>query len=83
MACKCQDSANNTYSCIRRFSKRYNNIYCIFDDDEQYIEAYNLNEDQYQMNNIGYKIDNHQQDKFQKHLNNMKKCLGSDCILLS
>lgn len=34
MACKCQDAANNTFSCIRRVSPHFNNIFCIFEDDQ-------------------------------------------------
>lgn len=34
MACKCQDAANNTFSCIRRISPNFNNIFCIFEDNK-------------------------------------------------
>ncbi|XP_057341446.1 N-acetylglucosamine-6-sulfatase-like isoform X1 [Microplitis mediator] len=80
MACKCEDSANNTYSCIRRFSDKYNNIFCIFEDNQHYIEAYDLNEDQYQMMNIGYKMNHSRRRRFRKRLNQMVKCIGSDCL---
>lgn len=34
MACKCQDAVNNTFSCIRRISSNFNNIFCIFEDNQ-------------------------------------------------
>lgn len=34
MACKCQDAANNTFSCIRHISPNFNNIFCIFEDNK-------------------------------------------------
>lgn len=44
MACKCQDAANNTFSCIRRVSPDFNNIFCIFEDDQVfYLHLYFLN----------------------------------------
>lgn len=33
-ACKCQDSANNTYTCVRRVAEKFNNVFCVFEDDE-------------------------------------------------
>ena len=50
--CKCQDVANNTYYCIRKIDDSENTIFCQFDDDEKFIEAYDLNEDPYQLSNI-------------------------------
>ena len=50
--CKCQDVANNTYYCVRTIDATENSIFCQFDDDEGFIEAYDLNEDPYQLNNI-------------------------------
>ena len=50
--CKCQDSANNTYFCIRKLAQDENSIYCQFLDNEEFIEVYDLNEDPYQLNNL-------------------------------
>ena len=52
--CKCQDVANNTYLCIRKLNERENSILCEFDDDEKFVEAYNLNEDPYQLANLAF-----------------------------
>ena len=50
--CKCQDVANNTYYCIRTIDDTENSIFCEFDDEEGFIEAYDLSEDPYQLKNI-------------------------------
>ncbi|KAL0269306.1 UNVERIFIED_CONTAM: hypothetical protein PYX00_007088 [Menopon gallinae] len=52
LACKCLDSRNNTYSCIRQLGMERNEIYCWFHDNEQFRELYNLQEDPHQMDNI-------------------------------
>ena len=52
--CKCQDVANNTYYCVRKINTEDNSIICHFDDDDNFIEAYDLNLDPYQLNNLLY-----------------------------
>ena len=34
--CKCQDSSNNTYLCVRTVSNPGNTIFCIFEDQENF-----------------------------------------------
>ncbi|KAK0094844.1 hypothetical protein PV326_009828 [Microctonus aethiopoides] len=80
MACKCEDSLNNTYACIRRISKDLNNIFCVFEDDEKYIEAYNLSADPNQMNNIGYTMKRKLRYRFKKRLKSMVRCHDYKCI---
>ncbi|XP_017797562.1 PREDICTED: N-acetylglucosamine-6-sulfatase-like [Habropoda laboriosa] len=71
MACKCEDAGNNTFSCIRRVSPAYNNIFCIFEDNKHYVEAYNITTDKYQMKNIGYTMKHHHRYRFRKSLKKM------------
>ncbi|XP_015588945.1 N-acetylglucosamine-6-sulfatase isoform X2 [Cephus cinctus] len=78
--CKCQDVANNTYACIRRVSKKYNNVFCVFEDDEAYIEAYDLNSDVDQLNNIGKTMKRGKRYKFRRRLKNMSICQNSGCM---
>ena len=40
--CKCQDSSNNTYLCVRTVSNPGNTIFCIFEDQENFEEMYNI-----------------------------------------
>ena len=49
--CKCQDSGNNTYSCVRKMTAEENSIYCMFQDNENFVELYDLYEDPYQLEN--------------------------------
>ena len=52
--CKCQDAANNSYSCFRSFSAVEDSIYCQFNDAEDFIEFYDLRQDPYQLTNKAY-----------------------------
>ena len=49
--CKCQDVTNNTYLCLRELTEEKNTIVCQFMDNEDFMEAYDLNKDPYQLNN--------------------------------
>ena len=40
--CKCQDSSNNTYACVRTVSSPGNTIFCKFEDDVGFEEMYNI-----------------------------------------
>ncbi|XP_062373770.1 N-acetylglucosamine-6-sulfatase isoform X2 [Sardina pilchardus] len=40
--CVCEDSYNNTYACVRTVSPTANLQYCEFDDNEVFVEVYNL-----------------------------------------
>ncbi|XP_015117296.1 N-acetylglucosamine-6-sulfatase [Diachasma alloeum] len=80
LGCKCQDVTNNTYACVRRFSEKHNNIFCIFEDDTKYIEAYDLNADPFQMSNIGYSMNKGRRYRFRKRLKELVKCEGADCV---
>lgn len=111
MACKCQDAANNTFSCIRRVSVKFNNIFCIFEDDQvlsicvvlfivlflntsrkhfafqdfhilfqKFIESYDLNDDEYQMTNIGYTMKKGLRHRYRKRLKRMTLCRNAECL---
>jgi N-acetylglucosamine-6-sulfatase len=45
------DSWNNTYHCVRTLSSEENSIYCEFLDDENFVEFYDMNDDQWQLTN--------------------------------
>lgn len=53
VACKCEDSWNNTYSCVRNIEPSTDYLYCRFNDHEGLVEAYNLLKDPDQLTNIG------------------------------
>ena len=56
--CKSVDMVNNTFACLRTLNQDENSIVCRFKDEEAFVEAYNLNEDPYQLINIAVNDDN-------------------------
>lgn len=51
-SCKCQDAKNNTYACIRHIAERIDKKYCLFADNENFSEMYNIADDPYELENI-------------------------------
>ena len=50
--CKCQDSRNNTYNCLRSLTPREDSLFCQFSDDTNSEEFYDLRTDPYQLHNL-------------------------------
>ena len=50
--CKCEDTRNNTYQCKRYLDAEENKVLCRFEDEEEFVEYYDLNQDPYQLYNI-------------------------------
>jgi len=56
--CKCQDSTNNTYSCLRVLEEKVaDQLFCWFQDDVKSEEFYDLINDPYQLHNLAYEED--------------------------
>ncbi|XP_066996820.2 N-acetylglucosamine-6-sulfatase [Anabrus simplex] len=77
--CKCQDSRNNTFVCIRHLAPNDNYIYCRFDDSEDFKELYNLEMDPYQLQNIAYLLDENSTNSYNELLSQMSTCHGKTC----
>lgn len=77
--CKCQDSWNNTYACVRHIGDGTNFIFCTFDDRESYQEAYDLDSDFYQMESVAYDMLTSEQARYQLMIENLKSCKGDSC----
>ncbi|XP_015522323.2 N-acetylglucosamine-6-sulfatase isoform X1 [Neodiprion lecontei] len=80
-ACKCQDCKNNTYSCIRRVANGDDNLFCIFEDNDNYVEAYDLKTDAFQITNIGYTMPSRRRHLFRNRLKKAVVCKGDDCVI--
>lgn len=84
-ACHCEDVWNNTYSCVRHFGYRVDRLYCEFEDNEDFVEAYDLPDDPYQMHNIVREMLPIERALYSLALVNLTKCAGasscSDVIL--
>lgn len=78
-ACQCQDSWNNTYGCIRHLADDINFIYCEFKDNENFVEAYDLSVDPYQIDNIGFDMLPSSRAQYSLALANFKTCIGENC----
>lgn len=78
-SCKCQDSWNNTYACVRHLGPDDNFIFCTFSDRESYQEAYDLETDCNQLHNIGFDILPSVQAQYQVMVANLKECKGATC----
>uniref|UniRef100_W8B4N7 N-acetylglucosamine-6-sulfatase n=1 Tax=Ceratitis capitata TaxID=7213 RepID=W8B4N7_CERCA len=77
--CYCQDAWNNTYACVRQFRSMTNRLFCEFMDRENFVEAYDINEDPYQINNIGYDLLPIEHAFYSLALANLTRCAGSSC----
>lgn len=82
-ACKCEDSSNNTYSCLRQISDGENRLFCKWDDDEAFEEMYDLDKDPWQLNNTVKSLTKNVHKKLRNLLRNMQRCRGSRCIDLA
>lgn len=79
--CKCEDSKNNTYTCLRSLRGTNSNLlFCQFADSVQQQEFYDLSQDPYQLHNkvpasaSGEDFDNLQQHR--NRLDHLLRCKG-------
>jgi len=91
--CVCEDSANNTYNCVRTYDvnnqkaqsdKTHNHptqnfMYCEFTDAENFVELYNLNNDEEQLTNIKKNADPEFISEMNKRLIGYALCKGDTC----
>ncbi|XP_061124723.1 N-acetylglucosamine-6-sulfatase isoform X1 [Syngnathus typhle] len=77
--CVCEDSYNNTYACVRTVAPSANLQYCEFDDDEVFVEVYNLTGDPFQLSNIAKTIDQEVLEKMNHRLMMLQSCAGRTC----
>ncbi|KAK6269224.1 hypothetical protein J4Q44_G00394560 [Coregonus suidteri] len=77
--CVCEDSFNNTYACVRTVSPFTNLQYCEFDDNEVFVEVYNMTADPYQLSNLAKTIDQEVLEKMNHRLMMLQSCSGPSC----
>jgi len=76
--CKCQDSRNNTFACLRTIGQE-DSIFCEFQDDTLFQEMYSINQDPYQLTNIANLLKNETIQHYLKIMGILKKCKGAEC----
>ncbi|XP_032446074.1 N-acetylglucosamine-6-sulfatase isoform X1 [Xiphophorus hellerii] len=77
--CVCEDAYNNTYACVRTVAPSANLQYCEFDDNEVFVEVYNVTADPYQLNNIAKTIEQEVLEKMNHRLMMLQSCSGQTC----
>ena len=77
--CKCQDSRNNTYQCIRTVARADNFIHCKFQDDTKFKESYNLINDPFQLKNIADSIPPSEYNTIWRKWKFLSMCQGKNC----
>uniref|UniRef100_A0AAQ4PTL7 N-acetylglucosamine-6-sulfatase n=1 Tax=Gasterosteus aculeatus aculeatus TaxID=481459 RepID=A0AAQ4PTL7_GASAC len=77
--CVCEDSYNNTYACVRTVALSTDLQYCEFDDNEVFVEVYNVTADPYQLTNIAKTIDQEVLEKMNHRLMMLQSCSGQTC----
>ena len=75
--CKCQDSKNNTYNCVRTLYSEENSIYCQFQDSVNFMEMYDLNKDPQQLYNLANFMTDDEKQVYDSKLEKLKKCKGA------
>merc|ERR1712117_653323 len=80
----CKDSRNNTYTCLRTLFdevEEEDTIFCLFEDDESFVEYYDIKSDPYQLNNLA-PIAEGNLSKKRELLSQLKACKGrEECSL--
>ena len=73
------DSWNNTYNCLRTLGEEEDSIYCRFDDDEQFVEFYDLKLNPYQLSNDYFDLEVWQRQRYEHRLQELLHCKGISC----
>jgi len=76
--CKCQDTFNNTYTCMRSFSAIEDSMFCKFEDNESFEEFYDLTEDPYQLDNLAPLLGEELEEQ-RLIMAQLAKCAGQNC----
>jgi N-acetylglucosamine-6-sulfatase len=73
------DSWNNTYHCLRTLDDTENSIFCRFEDEEDFVEYYDLTTNPYQLDNDASQLNALQLVRYQIRLQELLTCAGSSC----
>ncbi|XP_031549888.1 N-acetylglucosamine-6-sulfatase-like [Actinia tenebrosa] len=77
--CVCEDTWNNTYSCLRKLSSSQNFMFCEFRDKEVFMEYYDMTKDPHQLSNIAKKVNPRVLVPLHKRLEALTMCAGDTC----
>jgi len=83
--CVCDDASNNTFACVRRqiFTENLNLtndlVYCEFQDQENFVEIYDLLQDPAQLKNLRASMDPSKLQDLNLQLIELSSCTGAAC----
>jgi N-acetylglucosamine-6-sulfatase len=73
------DATNNTYHCVRRTVPQRHAMYCRFDDDENFLEYYDLEHDPWQQHNAANALSLDERFEWEMRLLKLRRCQGDGC----
>lgn len=77
--CVCEDAYNNTYACVRVIAPSVNLQYCNFNDNDVFVEIYNVTADPFQLKNLRGTFDEASQAILNQRLMKLESCAGESC----
>ncbi|XP_064600042.1 N-acetylglucosamine-6-sulfatase-like isoform X2 [Liolophura sinensis] len=77
--CICEDAKNNTFLCLRKISAQENIKYCELDDNEGFVEYYDLNSDPFEMKNTAKLLPPGVRENYSQTLSALAICQGVSC----
>ncbi|XP_030827905.1 N-acetylglucosamine-6-sulfatase isoform X3 [Strongylocentrotus purpuratus] len=78
-SCVCEDSRNNSYTCLRSIDEENSTIYCEFSDTQNFQEFYNVTADPHQLTNTIHKLDPKFITSQNEKLIVLSMCKGPSC----
>jgi N-acetylglucosamine-6-sulfatase len=77
--CVCEDSWNNTYACIRTHTPTESYKYCALQDNDNFVEVYDLKNDPYELMNMAKTASPDLLTKLSQQLADISLCAGASC----
>jgi N-acetylglucosamine-6-sulfatase len=73
------DAVNNTYNCLRTLSPTEDAMFCVFDDDEAFVEYYDHTADSWQLDNCAATAPPQLLAGYRKRMDALRRCAGVSC----
>lgn len=81
--CVCEDAHNNTWACVRSTIENHIYKYCQFQDNENFVELYDIVSDPWELNNLAQSADRQIISTLQNLLQGLVGCQGNRCRTLA
>ncbi|CAG5115312.1 unnamed protein product [Candidula unifasciata] len=77
--CVCEDAWNNTFACIRTQTAQESYKYCALQDNDNFVEVYDLKNDPYELVNIAKIASPDILTQLSQELADLSLCAGANC----